>query len=102
MTEKEYELLERAIELVGEAGDGAFYLILAWMGQGYFVPILTSATVIVIALVGAKLIRRFAGPVEQEFLNEVRRRAGCRSPYGFLTREERHDVLRAIDRGRNG
>ena len=97
MSENEIELMERLIEMLGGAGEGAFWLILAWLGQGYFSPILTAAGVITALWLVKTCVVQLC--VSLGAWDELRQAAKCNHPWGSVYQGERDRVLRMIRKG---
>ena len=97
MSEKELELMERLIDMLGGAGEGAFWLAIAWIGQGYFKPVAAGAILLVMAYLLYRAVIRISGSAGH--WDELRLEAGCRSPYGYVMESERQRVFDMIRKG---
>lgn len=98
MSEKELQLFERLIDMLGGAGDGAFWLIIAWIGRGYFNSLLFALTILTIIYLIYRGICWFND--FQGLADDVRRTAGCPNPHGEVLDSERRRVLKLIEKGR--
>lgn len=98
MSAEEMEMLERLIDMLGQAGEGAFWILMAWVAEGYFGTVVTSAVILGIAYAIYKTVTycvSYCG-----FADDVRREAGCEHPWGAVSQYERNRVLDMIRRGR--
>jgi hypothetical protein len=57
------EQLKLILEALGNASDGAFTIAIMWIAQGYFVPLLTTITIIVVAVIIAKIVQKLNAEV---------------------------------------
>lgn len=97
MTDKELQLFEQMISMLGDAGEGSFWLLLFWIGKGYFVSTLIIAMVLVLGILVYRAV--YAGITTSNFIDEARRTAGVCS-YGVVTKDERKRVLELIKKGK--
>ena len=96
MNEQTIQLLERLLDMIGEGGEAAFWLVVLLLGQGYFTPILWAGTIFVIMYL---IYRTIMGLLPGwRLTNEVRRKAGV-CDHGEVLRSEREAVLSLIDDG---
>jgi len=97
MGDRELEILERIIDMLTGAGEGAFWIAIAWIGQGYFVPILVVASVLVLAVLVAHLIRDVLvqKSVTAGAWEDLRREAGINECWSWsvLSEEKRRAIL---------
>ena len=92
------EQLKLILETISKAGEGAFIIAIMWMIKGYLVPILIFTAVLICSKWSVGII---ANAIKQDretqsFLDTVRTAAGCQTPWGGLTSEEKRKVLSKI------
>ena len=99
MSERELEVMEHLINMLGGAGEGAFWIALAWIGQGYFSPLIGAFVFFVMLY----MVYRFATRIVLQSVfhwNTLRRAAGCEMPHGEVTSGEFNRVLHLVEKGR--
>lgn len=96
----ETEQLMMLLEAASSAGQGAFWLGMAYILGGYFKALLFATTVIGTAWVVSRALLRNSDL--QYFADTVRREAGCPAPEGPVYRSERERVLALVAKGKTG
>ena len=97
MSEEEFEIIQRLFDMVGAAGDGAFWLAIFWLGQGYFTAILWFITATLLGFFVYKIVNTIATAACA--WNDLRREAKCSRTSGDVHWDETKRVFELIRRG---
>ena len=92
------EELQMILDAMAGAGQGAFWVAMAYLASGILETFIICGAVLCTVLVVARIVKR--GMDNCGDLNKFRAAAGCDEPWGPMTERERKIVLRAIRDGR--
>lgn len=98
MSEKGLKLFEQMIGMLGEAGEGSFWLLLFWIGKGYFVSTLVVGALLILGILIYRVA--YANITQHKFIDDVRRNAGVCS-FGCITKSERERVMDLVEKGKH-
>lgn len=99
MNPETYDILLKALEMVGTGGDAAFWLLLLWVLRPILILIVVAITIGLAVIYATKTFTYYSNL--QRFADEVRNASGVNRPYGEVTEFDRHSVFEIIKRGKS-